>query len=527
MTDPASSPAQPNPGRRVADTEPTAAGGPARRAASGGSFAGSLGWTALGTLVPGLGLWRAGRKVIGGIMLGLFALALLALVFFALASNTMKFRLLAPLSNYNVLNGIAIALIVVAVLWVASIGFTHLMLRPTRPTMGQRIAGAVVVGALSFLVAAPMALGASYASTTAGLLQSSFDQSSATAPKVDTVDPWAKKKRLNILIMGGDSGTGRPISEGVRPDSNIVVSIDTTTGATSMFNLPRQTAKMPFPVDSPLHKYFPNGFYDGTNPLDQEYALNAIYNNIPHLVPKDILGNAKSLSTDAMKLAVGEALGLDIDYYVLVNMDGFKDIINAIGGVTVNVNDRVPIGGHNASGTKPEQKPTGWIEIGANQHLNGRLALWFSRGRYHTTDYKRMARQRCVINAVIQQIDPLTLLTKYQALVAAGSKTISTDIPSSLLLPLAELAQKVKGKSIRSVLLNQQVGFKTWDPDWPMVRTLVAKTLAEADTGATASPSASGSPSASTSASASSSPTTNSNDKSENLDDSCAYHPNK
>jgi len=419
---------------------------------------------------------------------------------------------------------------------VVSRGAPHLTLRPRQASWGQRAAGAAVVGLLSFAVSAPLALAANFAVTTADLL-TVFGQTSTTTPTVDAVDPWKDKDRLNVLILGGDSGTGRDIKLGIRPDSVSVLSVDTHTGAASIFNLPRQTAKMPFPKDSPLHKYFPNGFYDGSNTLNQEYALNAIYNNLPRLVPKNILGNAASLSTDAMKLSVGEALGLKIDYYLLVNMDGFKDIINAIGGITVNVNERVPIGGKNASGTHAEVKPSGWIEIGPNQHMNGHDALWFARGRYHTTDYKRMARQRCVINAVIQQADPATILTKYQSLAKAATKTMSTDVPADLLPALADLALDIKGKSIRSILLNQDVGFKTWDPDWSLVHKLVKKTLAEADKGAvttpttsaTASSSSSGTATPSSSATSSASPTASSTtkEKSANLDDACAYHPSK
>lgn len=520
--------------RRVADgTTTSSASGTARRVSDDHSFAASLGWTVLGAVIPGLGLVRGGRRIVGSLLIAAWVVVVGGLAGLAVTNRKL---LLSYAVDPVILRSAAIALLVVAVVWVFSVGATHLVLRPSRPTWGQRAAGAGVVGVLSFLVAAPLAVGANFAVTTADGL-AVFGQTSTTTPTVDAVDPWKDKDRLNVLILGGDSGTGRDIKLGIRPDSVSVLSVDTHTGAVSMFNLPRQTSKMPFPADSKLHKYFPNGFYDGSNPLNQEYALNAIYNNLPRLVPKNVLGNASSLSTDAMKLSVGEALGLKLDYYVLVNMDGFKDIINAIGGITVNVNDRVPIGGKNRNGANPEVEPTDWIEIGPNQHLNGREALWFARGRYHTTDYKRMARQRCVINAVIQQADPGTILTKYQSLISAATKTINTDVPPTLLPALADLALDMKGKPIRSILLNQDVGFKTWDPDWNMVHKLVKKTLAEANKSATSAPtpSASASPTGSSTATPSStaSPTSTptatstAKEKSANLNDECAYHPSK
>ena len=102
---------------------------------------------------------------------------------------------------------------------------------------------------------------------------------------------------------------------------------------------------------------------------------------------------------------------------------------------------------------------------------------------------------------------------------------------------LADLALDMKGKPIRSILLNQDVGFKTWDPDWNMVHKLVKKTLAEANKSATSAPtpSASASPTGSSTATPSStaSPTSTptatstAKEKSANLNDECAYHPSK
>ncbi len=98
-----------------------------------------------------------------------------------------------------------------------------------------------------------------------------------------------------------------------------------------------------------------------------------------------------------MKLGVSGALGIPVDYYLLVNLNGFRQIVDAIGGITVNVNERVPINGD----TDRHIPPTGYIEPGPHQHLNGFKALWFTRGRYGSTDYKRMERQRCALNAIV------------------------------------------------------------------------------------------------------------------------------
>ena len=88
-----------------------------------------------------------------------------------------------------------------------------------------------------------------------------------------------------------------------------------------------------------------------------------------------------------------------------------------MGGITVNVNVPVAINGQTDAGIPP----TGYIQPGADQHLDGFHALWYARGRYGADDYQRMARQRCVINAIIDQANPANLLRRYQALASAGS----------------------------------------------------------------------------------------------------------
>ncbi|MGC3955330.1 MAG: LCP family protein [Propionicimonas sp.] len=479
----------------------------------------AAGWTVLGTILPGLGLWRSGKRVTGSLVM---AIALLLVGGLAAAAFFQKQVVALATNPKLVLQVSAVGLLVLALAWVIVIGSTHLALRPAGASLGQRAAGGALVGVLSFVVAAPLALGANVAYSAAGLVGSIFggDEGSQTVPQItNTVDPWAEKEQLNVLILGGDSGTGRSDKLGMRPDTVIVASIDTASGATTLFSLPRQTARMPFPKDSKLHDYFPNGWYDGRDPKNQEYALNAMYRNIPPRVPKDILGKTKHLPEDIMKVSVGEALGLDIDYFVTVNMDGFKDVINALGGITVNVNEPIPIGGN----TDRNWLPTGWIEPGPDQHLKGRLALWYARGRWGYEDYSRMARQRCVINAVAQQANPLNVLTNFQKLAAAGEKTVNSDIPDSMVGPMLTLATRVQGTKLRSIgFENGKDGFSTLNPNWETVRKRVQTALKEAKK-SNAEPTASSTPTASSSASPTNKPTKK--PKSSDLTDECAYNP--
>jgi LCP family protein required for cell wall assembly len=294
---------------------------------------------------------------------------------------------------------------------------------------------------------------------------------SQTTPDIaDKADPWQDKPRLNLLILGGDGGEGR---EGVRPDTQIVASIDTHTGETTMISLPRNMQHMPFPDDSPLAANYPNGFSD-PNPDELEQMLNAVYRNVPAAYP-DISGS------DANKWAVEGALGIEIDYYILVNLRGFQAIVDAIGGVTLDVPRDIPIGNKSLPGGGCT-RANGYIEAGPAQELDGYEALWFARSRCGSDDYDRMARQQCVMNAIVDKADPATLLTQYQALAAATKDIVFTDIPQDLFPALIELGLIVKGANLESLSLDNKffaaMGRHSYNPDYDELHTRIAEILA-------------------------------------------------
>jgi anionic cell wall polymer biosynthesis LytR-Cps2A-Psr (LCP) family protein len=139
----------------------------------------------------------------------------------------------------------------------------------------------------------------------------------------------------------------------------------------------------------------------------------------------------------------------------------------------VNVNVPVAINGQTDAGIPP----TGYIQPGPDQHLDGFHALWYARGRYGSDDYQRMSRQRCVINSVIDQANPVNLLRRYQSLAAAGKEAVSTDIPQALLKPFVDLALKAKDHKAKSVLFRISDQFDPNDPDFAYMHRVVAKAL--------------------------------------------------
>jgi len=249
--------------------------------------------------------------------------------------------------------------------------------------------------------------------------------------------------RYNILVLGGDAGADR---FGLRPDSISVVSVDAETGATVILGLPRNMQRVPFAEDSPLWGPFPGGYDCGVDCLIS--YLYTYAEEHPELYP-DAIENGSSPGIEATRDAVEGVLGLTTQYYVLVDLQGFVQLIDALGGIDIDVTSRIPIeGGEDANG-----QPTGvsgWIEPGL-QHLDGYHALWYARARHGTNDYDRMARQRVVQEAILKQMDPANVLLRFNEIAAAGGDLASTDIPSAMLSYFAGLALKAKEQPVTSL----------------------------------------------------------------------------
>ncbi|QIK72451.1 LytR family transcriptional regulator [Propioniciclava coleopterorum] len=493
----------------------------------GRSFAASLGWATAGTVLPGLGLTRTRFKKVGLAFLGIFLVLAIAGVAVTLTSPA---AVLAAAASPAVLTLGALALAIFGVLWATSIAATHLALRPREPRGWQRAVGGLAVAVLSAVVLLPSIVGARTLYDTSTMLTGIFGEAAGGPSEGDDFgtagDPWANKPRLNVLILGGDSGQNRADAVGARTDTVILASIDTRSGDTVLFSLPRQTQRIPFPQGSPLAKRWPNGFTNGMQ-NDAEYFLNAIYHNVPVQSPEAIPAGVEDPGAYALKEGVGAALGLPVDYYAMINMDGFIEFINALGGITVNINAPVPVGGKTTGNVPPDR----WLPPGPDQRLNGMDALWFARGRYGSAsgDYDRMARQRCVVQAVVKQANPTTVLANYEALSKAGRNIVATDAPTSKAPALLALSLRVKDGTMTSVSFeNDKDGFSTVKPDWDAARARVLAAInPPAPEPQTSAPAPEGTPAAPATDAPSAPPTADPNAPATpaSVVDECAYNP--
>ena len=281
----------------------------------------------------------------------------------------------------------------------------------------------------------------SYAGNLAGvqanLIGTIFNQGGITEP----VDG-----RYNILLLGADAGRKR---FGVRPDSISVLSIDAVTGAVVNIGVPRNMQRVPFVDGSPMQKLWPNGYNCGI-----ECLINAIYKDVtdnhPELYP-DAEKNGSTPGVEATRDAVEGVTGLKIQSYVLVDMVVFANLVDALGGVTIDVKQRLPIGGQEDALGQPINVD-GWIEPGL-QHMSGKTALWYARARHGSSDYARMARQREVQAALLDQLDPANVLSRFQQIASAGKKMVHTDIPNGMLGRYVDLAGKAKKLGIKPLQL--------------------------------------------------------------------------
>jgi polyisoprenyl-teichoic acid--peptidoglycan teichoic acid transferase len=433
-------------------------GGHRRRARS---FGGALGLTVAGTVVPGVGFLAAGRRVLGAVTLVLFLALVGGAAWLATSGRHTAVRWAVSSNSLLWIIGIAAA---IAVAWVVVIASGYRMLTP-RPARGwQHAIGGLVVLVLAALVAAPAVEVVHLADVQRNLVTKVFG-TDRSATVVDKANPFEGKDRVNVLLLGGDSGPNRT---GLRTDTVVVASIDTHTGDTTLFSLPRNLENLPFPAGSALAQAYPNGFTAGK---EDEGLLNAVYDNGPALHP-GLVGQTDNPGADWLKLGVGTALGLHIDYYALVNMEAFARVVDALGGITVNINYWVPINGIPDSNVLPDD----YFTPGPNQHLDGWHALQWARGRYGLSDYLRMDRQRCALDAILTAANPTKVLTSYQQIASTAEATLQTDIPEAALQGFVDLAFKAKKSTVRSVVFDQNVINPAY-PDYDKMRSLVQQTL--------------------------------------------------
>ncbi|MFJ5697867.1 LCP family protein [Arthrobacter sp. NPDC093139] len=422
--------------------------------------------------VPGSAQIAAGDRKLGRIALRVTLSAWLLLVLALVLLLTNRTLLI------NIITNPVASLLIVLVLAALSVGWAVLFintLRLIRPVLLPKRSRAAVAVALALaMVLSSGSLG--YAAYLLNVSRNAIGSIFAGGPAIDPVDG-----RYNFLMMGGDAGADRT---GRRPDSLSVLSVDAETGKTAIISIPRNLQNARFSEDSPMRQIYPDGYNCGNDCL-----INAINTEVTN-EHKDLYPDAADPGAQATLEAVSGTLGITVQAYVLVDMDGFAKLIDAMGGIRIKAGGWVPMSGNmidEANGI--HGMPLGWIPAG-EQKLDGFRALWYGRSREFVDDYARIQRQQCVQQAMLKQLDPATLLAKFEDIANAGTKVVDSNISASQLGSFVDLAMKAKGQEISRLTIGPpdfDASFSTV-PDFDVIHDRVKKLLAT--TGSESSPAA-------------------------------------
>jgi LCP family protein required for cell wall assembly len=230
--------------------------------------------------------------------------------------------------------------------------------------------------------------------------------------------PETKNSRINILLTGIDSSERR---EHALTDTLIVVSVDPVTGDVAMVSFPRDIARFEQPDGTIFKKGKINSLMTYADNHPKEYPDGGL----PTLISQ-----------------LGYLLGVPIHYYAAVDLEGFRKLIDAVGGVTID-------------NPKAINDPSygGWLDghVGFRlskgvHHLDGENALAYARSRKGAgdNDFTRARRQQQLLVALRARLTDPTLLPQLPAIIEAGSKTVRTNFPRERLEEMLAVGRAIE-----------------------------------------------------------------------------------
>ncbi|MGZ0050234.1 LCP family glycopolymer transferase [Brevibacillus gelatini] len=230
-------------------------------------------------------------------------------------------------------------------------------------------------------------------------------------------DPvYHSEKPMSFVLLGSDT---RPETGSMNTDVMIVAVANPQTKKVTMVSIPRDT-RVKIPGYRDYHK------------------INSVYAN-GEAERRQAERNNQTPTEDGISLTkktLNEILGIPIEHFVAVDFDGFKAVIDELGGVEVNVDRKLVY-----------DDPTDNTHINLSpglQTLNGEQALGYVRHRhdnrglkYYSSDFDRNRRQQEVIRAVVDKVATLDGLTKIFNILDVGAKHIHTDLSKDQIKGLA------------------------------------------------------------------------------------------
>jgi LCP family protein required for cell wall assembly len=330
-------------------------------------------------------------------------------------------------------------------------GARRFVRRPVRTFPLRRLAFvALAVLALLAIVALSLSLSRVFSAASPPLSQSA-SAAAQPAPNTDQAASstdssltatWEKRGRVNFLLLGLDKPTRGGLQ---RSDSITIVTVDTVNKTAGMLTIPRD-----------LMVNIPGQAKPTQDRINTAHVWGDLY-KYP--------GGGPALA----KRTIYENFGIPIDYYVSVDFDGLMKIVDAVGGVDINVEKAVNDKAANF------YMPTGM------QHMDGETALWYARSRMGDSDFWRARRQQQVLMALREKALRLDILSKLPALLPAMWGTIRTDLSPADVLALAPIAKEIDVHNIRNRVIDETMvtsyrtplGASVLLPKWEPIRQAV------------------------------------------------------
>ena len=234
-------------------------------------------------------------------------------------------------------------------------------------------------------------------------------QPTPTGSPSPSPSPSPNPRRLTILLVGVDFISGRAHA---LTDTLLLVSINLDTKDVAMVSVPRDTANFPY-------------YWGGTAPVTMK--INSLVKNVAS-------GKVKSPDLPMITLAneIGYLVGIPVDYYAAIDMTGFSDLVDTVGGVDI----------YNPSILNDPSSCT-YVPKG-NVHLNGSQALHYVRSRESTSDYYRAGRQQRVLVALKSKLATPGIVPRIGKILKVVGKSLATNFPLNTVKNYVKTAEQVK-----------------------------------------------------------------------------------
>lgn len=238
-----------------------------------------------------------------------------------------------------------------------------------------------------------------------------------------------------LLGIGGGDHDGAELT-----DSIIVASLDDENNLVPMISIPRDL----YVEDEKIGNDRINRYYELTKSTYESEGYDE--------------SEAQTLALEDTSVKIGEILGIEIQYYALVDFDGFTELVDAMDGIDVYLeesfyDDQYPIG-------ETTLYETFSLPAGEN-HLDGDSALKYARSRKTTSDFDRGLRQQTILNAIKEKALSTGVLTspsKIKNLYEAVSNNFITNISLTEMASLGKMADDFGQDSMLSQVINDDPG---------------------------------------------------------------------